>query len=69
MATTNQTIKVTSNESARTFTIRTFVNGKLSNKYRTIQFSKEEFQVESYNTENDWKQFLKSSDYYLVKSY
>ena len=63
------TIKVTANESARTFTIRTYVDGKLNNKYRTIQLSKEEFQAESNNNENDWKEFLKSSDYYLVKSY
>lgn len=69
MQTLNQTIEVTANESARTFTIRTYVNGKISNKYRTIQFSKDEFAENEYNTENDWKQFLKSSDYYLVKSY
>lgn len=69
MTTSNQSIKVTANESARTFTIRTYVDGKVNNKYRTIQLSKEEFQSESNNTENDWKQFLKSSDYYLVKSY
>lgn len=69
MQTLNQTIEVTANESARTFTIRTYVNGKLSNKYRTIKLTKEEFESESNNTENDWKQFLKSSNYYLVKSY
>lgn len=63
----NQTIKVTANESARTFTIRTYVDGKLTAKYRTIKFSREEFESESNNTENDWKTFLKSSDYYLVK--
>lgn len=63
----NQTIKVTANESARTFTIRTYVDGKLNAKYRTVKFSKEEFENESNNTENDWKHFLKSSDYYLVK--
>ena len=69
MKTKNQTLKVTANESARTFTIKTYVDGKLNNKYRTIKLSREEFQSESNNTENDWKQFLKSSDYYLVKSY
>ena len=66
MQVSNQTIKVTANQSARTFTIRTYVNGKFSNKYRTIQFSKEEFSENEYNTENDWKEFLKSSDYYKV---
>ena len=30
----NQTIKVTANESARTFTIRTYVDGKLNAKGR-----------------------------------
>lgn len=63
------TIKVTANESARTFTIRTYSDGKLNNKYRQPPMTKEEFQAESNNTENDWKEFLKSSDYYLVKSY
>ena len=63
------TIKINANKSARTFTIRTYVDGKLNNKYRTIKFSEEDFQSENNNTENDWKQFLKSSDYYLVKSY
>lgn len=63
----NHTIKATANESKRTFTIRTYFDGKLSAKYRTVQLSKEEFNSESNNTENDWKQFLKSSDYYLVK--
>lgn len=62
-----KTIKATANESKRTFTIRTYFDGKLSAKYRTVQLSKEEFNSESNNTENDWKQFLKSSDYYLVK--
>ena len=62
-------IKVTANESARTFTIRTYIDGKINNKYRTVKMSKEEFQSESNNTENDWRQFLKGSDYYLVKSY
>lgn len=69
MKTETQTIKATANESERTFTIRTYVNGKLNNKYRTVKLNPQEFQSESNNTENDWKQFLKSSDYYLVKSY
>ena len=41
MKTLNQTIKVVANNAKRTFTIRTYVNGKLSAKYRTIEFSKE----------------------------
>jgi len=67
MKTLNQTIKVVANQSKRTFTIRTYVNGKFSAKYRTIQFSKEEFSENEYNTEKDWQHFLKSDDYYKVK--
>lgn len=55
-------IKVTANQSKRTFTIRTEYG-----KYRTIQFSQPEFDSMEYNTESDWKQFLNStSDYYKV---
>lgn len=61
-----KTIKVKANNSAKTFTIRTFVDGKLIAKYRTIRLSNEEFESCKFNTENDWKQFLKSSDYYKV---
>ena len=55
-------MKTTSNKSARTYTIR--VNG---NKYRTLQMSKQEFDSAYYWTENDWKQFLKTDEYYSVK--
>ena len=61
-----ETIKVTANQSKRTFTIRKYVNGVLFVKYRTIQLSQQEFDREKQNTENDWKQFLKSDDYYKV---
>lgn len=61
------TIKVTPNYSKRTFTIRNYENGKLSAKYRTYPMSQQEFDSEEMNTENDWKQFLKTGDYYLVK--
>ena len=64
-----KTITATPNHKNRTFTIRTFVNGKLNNKYRTIQMSKKECEAELNNTQNDWSHFLKSNDYYLVKSY
>lgn len=67
MKANNQTLKVTANNSKRTFTIRTYVNGKLSSKYRTIEMSRYEFESNKYNTENDWFQFLKSDDYYVVK--
>ena len=61
-----ETIRVASNQRQRTFTIRKYINGKLFTKYRTIQLSQQEFDRESHNTENDWKQFLKSDDYYIV---
>jgi hypothetical protein len=56
-------IKVTANQSKRTFTIRTE-----HAKYRTIQFSQPEFDSMEFNTSNDWQQFLNSTnDYYKVK--
>lgn len=61
------TIKVTPNHEKRTFTIRKQRDGKTYAKYRTIKLSKEEFNSELNNTENDWRQFLKSEDYYPVK--
>ena len=64
-----KTITATPNYKNRTFTLRIFVNGKLNNKYRTIKLSVPEFENELNNTENDWFQFLKSNDYYLIKSY
>ena len=59
---TQPQIRTTANKSARTFTI--YTNDV---KYRTIRLSKEEFKSCLHNTENDWRQFLKSDDYYKVK--
>lgn len=57
-------IKVSSNQSKRTFTIMVS-----SGKYRTIPMSKEDFESNENNTGNDWQHFLNrtSGDYYLVK--
>lgn len=55
-------IKITSNKSRRTFTIR-----KNGSKYRTYPMSKEEFNDATHMTANDWDYFLKSNDYYVVK--
>jgi len=56
-------IKVTPNYSQRTFTIRTNYS-----KYRTIRMTKDEFNSELHNTQNDWRNFLRaSSEYYLVR--
>ena len=62
-----KTIIATPNYTKRTFTIRIFIKGKLNNKYRTIKLSNQEFETELNNTENDWRQFLKSNNYFLVK--
>ena len=61
-----ETIKVAANQSKRTFTIRKYIDDKLYVKYRTIEMNQQEFDSEERNTENDWKQFLKSDDYYTV---
>lgn len=61
-----RTLAIKSNKAKRTFTIRVSENDKLVSKYRTIQFSKEEFESAEYWTENDWFQFLKTDEYYTV---
>ena len=60
-------IKVTPNYYKRTFTIRKTYEDGQKVKYRTIQLNQDEFNSELMNTENDWKQFLKSNDYYQVR--
>jgi hypothetical protein len=57
-------LKVTSNQSKRTFTLRMYDNGKCYSKYRTLRFSKDEFEEMEMNTESDWKCFLNAEDYY-----
>lgn len=55
--------KVNSNYKKRTFTI--LIN---DTKWRTNQMTKDEFQENLYNTQNDWKNYLlTSNDYYKVK--
>ena len=59
---TNEVYKISSNKGRRTFTIRT----KYA-KFRTLQFSKEEFEhADFFWTGNDWSQFLKTDEYYKV---
>lgn len=55
-------IKVSHNKKNRTFTIR--INGS---KYRTDKMDKIEFESCLSNTGNDWKYFLKSNCYSLIK--
>tara|TARA_R110000764_G_C11015714_1_gene383720 strand:- start:1866 stop:2051 length:186 start_codon:yes stop_codon:yes gene_type:complete len=59
-------MKITSNKSKRTFTIR-----KENSKFRTLEMSKKEFEDFEYNTISDWKYFLRNqSDYYYeVRKY
>ena len=60
--TTNEVLRISSNKGKRTFTIRTNYA-----KYRTLPFTKEEFEhAEFYWTGNDWRQFLKTDEYYKV---
>ena len=66
MTTQTESIKVKANKSLRTFTIRKYINEKLFVKYRTIELNQDEFDREEMITENDWKHFLKSDDYYKV---
>ena len=55
------------NRQKRTFTIRVHYKDSSITKFRTFPMSVEEFESSLYNTQNDWCQFLKSNDYYLVK--
>ena len=60
--TTNEVLRISSNKSKRTFTIRT----KFA-KYRTLQFTKEDFNhADFFWTANDWRQFLKTDECYKV---
>lgn len=53
--------RVTSNKRNRTFTI--YKNGS---KYRTYRFSVDEFRENEYNTNNDWNDFLRHTEFYEV---
>ena len=57
------TVKVTANQSKKTFTIRKYYNGKLSAKFRTMPLQFDEFEDYEMNTENDWINFLRTEDY------
>ena len=55
------TMKVEANHSKRTFTIRT--EGA---KYRTLKFTKQEFEENEWNTQGDWEYFLRTEDFYYI---
>jgi len=59
---TGRTLKVSSNKSKRTYTIKTDAA-----TYRTSPMTKDEFESCEYNTGNDWSYFLRSNDYYKVR--
>lgn len=61
-------LKVTANQKERTFTIRVQDNGKRAAKYRTMKYSKAEFEEKEYNTQNDWRSHLRTvNDYSVLK--
>jgi hypothetical protein len=60
---TGREIKVSANQSKRTFTIRTDAG-----KYRTFPMSKQEFRSCEHNSGQDWQNFLRyqSGDYFKI---
>jgi hypothetical protein len=59
-----KTLTATPNHAKRVFTIRT----NRGNKYRTNKMNKIEFENNLHNTENDWQNFLNTSQsYYKTK--
>lgn len=60
---TGRELKVSANQSKRTFTIKTE-----SATFRTTQMSRDEFESNEFNTGNDWQSFLSNTnDYYKVR--
>lgn len=59
---TTPPLSTTSNKSKRTFTIT--LNG---NKYRTLPMTRKEFEEATYWSETDWKNFLKTNQYTIIK--
>lgn len=58
----NRELKVTSNKKERTFRIKTE-----SATFKTLPFSREEFDSARWWTGNDWQQFLRTDEYYKLK--
>jgi hypothetical protein len=62
------TITAKGNERTKTYDIVKTWNDGTKTVYRTTELTYQEFEDLEYNTENDWKDFLKTSqDYYLVE--
>lgn len=58
---------VKQNKSKKTYTIRCYSLNNLYAIYRTLPMSKEDFNNAYYYTQNDWRNFLKTDEYYKVK--
>ena len=62
------TLTALGNERTKTYDIVKTWNDGTKTVYRTTELTYQEFEDFEYNTENDWKDFLKTSqDYYLVE--
>lgn len=61
------TISVTPNHSKRTFTIRKKDKAVTYAKFRSLSLSKEEFESLLYNTEDDWKDYLRYNEVIVLK--
>ena len=64
--TVKRELQVSLNYSKRTYTLKFKYSDGATIKYRTTPMSKEDFNNNLLNTENDWLQFLKTDDYYKV---
>ena len=67
IALNNGKIRISKNDSKRTYTIRMYDNGKCYAKYRTNKVCTLDFVSMLYWTENDWKSFLRTNEYYKIK--
>jgi hypothetical protein len=61
------TITATPNNKARTYTIRQYDKAILISKFRTFKMNKQDFKSNQYNTLNDWRNYLKSDEYYKIR--
>jgi len=61
------TITATANNKERTYTIRQYNKDILISKYRTFKMTKQDFNSNQYNTLNDWRNYLKTDDYYKIR--
>lgn len=61
--------KATPNHRNRTYTIRVYCPLKGIFKYRTKRLPKDEFEGNLHNSQQEWREFLKTShDYYPVEN-